>query len=125
MSAEEERILARLYEYQSKLLLKQAGIPVPEGEAVRTPDEAGAAAERLGCPVVLKIQVWVTEDEYKKQMGELEKGEHLITMWVIKNEFKGKKVVAKTKADGTVVAEEKEVWMPKRLSRGHFVYVVP
>ncbi len=52
--------MARLYEYQSKLLLKQAGIPVPEGEAARTPDEAGAAAERLGCPVVLKIQVWVT-----------------------------------------------------------------
>jgi succinyl-CoA synthetase beta subunit len=60
MSAEEERIVARLYEYQSKLLLKQAGIPIPEGDVVGTPEEARAAAERLGCPVVLKIQVWVT-----------------------------------------------------------------
>ncbi len=52
--------MARLYEYQSKQLLKRAGIPVPEGDAVKTPEEAGAVAERLGRPVVLKIQVWVT-----------------------------------------------------------------
>jgi len=52
--------VARIFEYQSKLLLKEAGISVPEGEAVSTPQEARRIAEKLGRPVVLKIQVWVT-----------------------------------------------------------------
>jgi succinyl-CoA synthetase beta subunit len=52
--------MARLFEYQSKKLLKQGGIPVPEGDAASTPEEARRIAERLGRPVVLKIQVWVT-----------------------------------------------------------------
>jgi len=52
--------MARLFEYQSKKLLKEAGIPVPEGEVATTPEEARRAAERLGRPVVVKIQTWVT-----------------------------------------------------------------
>ena len=52
--------MSRLYEYQGKKLLKEAGIRVPEGEVVSTPEEARNFAERLGRPVVLKIQVWVT-----------------------------------------------------------------
>lgn len=52
--------VARLYEYQSKQILKAAGIPVPRGEVVLTPDDAGRAAEKIGVPVVLKIQVWLT-----------------------------------------------------------------
>ena len=52
--------MARLYEHQSKRLLREGGIRVPEGEIAATPAEARAAAERLGPPVVLKIQVWVT-----------------------------------------------------------------
>lgn len=52
--------MARLFEYQSKRLLQEAGIPVPEGEAASTPEEARRIAERLGRPVVVKIQVWVT-----------------------------------------------------------------
>ena len=52
--------MARLYEFQGKALLKQGGIPVPEGGVASTPEEARAIAERLGRPVVLKIQVWVT-----------------------------------------------------------------
>ncbi|MGB6866255.1 MAG: ATP-grasp domain-containing protein [Candidatus Aminicenantaceae bacterium] len=52
--------MSRLYEYQGKKILRQAGICVPEGEVVSTPEEARDVAERLGRPVVLKIQVWVT-----------------------------------------------------------------
>ena len=37
-----------LHEYQSKALFAEFGIPVPEGHAAATPDEAVAAAERLG-----------------------------------------------------------------------------
>jgi len=52
--------VSRLYEYQGKKILREAGICVPEGEVVSTPEEARDVAERLGRPVVLKIQVWVT-----------------------------------------------------------------
>jgi succinyl-CoA synthetase beta subunit len=52
--------LARLYEYQSKPLLREAGIRIPEGEIAFSPSEARAIAEKIGKPVVLKIQVWRT-----------------------------------------------------------------
>lgn len=52
--------MARLYEFQGKKLLRETGIRVPEGEVVSTPEEARNVVERLGRPVVLKIQVWVT-----------------------------------------------------------------
>ena len=52
--------MARLYEYQSKKLLKEAGIRIPVGGVVSAPEEAFQAADQIGRPVVLKIQVWVT-----------------------------------------------------------------
>lgn len=52
--------MARLYEYQSKKLLKEGGVRVPEGSVAFLPEEARAIAERIGKPVVLKIQVWLT-----------------------------------------------------------------
>lgn len=52
--------MARLYEFQSKKLLEEGGVPVPRGEIARSPEEARAIAERLGQPVALKIQVWLT-----------------------------------------------------------------
>lgn len=52
--------MARLYEYQSKKLLKEGGICVPEGEVAFSAAEARAVAEKIGKPVVLKIQVWLT-----------------------------------------------------------------
>jgi succinyl-CoA synthetase beta subunit len=48
-----------LYEYQGKQLLAAQGIPVPAGEAAATPEEARAAAERIGGRVVIKAQVQV------------------------------------------------------------------
>lgn len=52
--------MARLYEYQSKKLLKEGGLPIPEGDVASSPSEAREIAERVGKPVVLKIQVWLT-----------------------------------------------------------------
>ena len=52
--------MARLYEFQSKRLLKDAGIRVPEGYVATSPDEAYRIAAKIGKPVVLKVQVWVT-----------------------------------------------------------------
>lgn len=48
-----------LLEYQGKRLFARYGIPVSAGEVARTPDEAVAAAERIGVPVVVKAQVQV------------------------------------------------------------------
>ena len=48
-----------LLEYQGKQLLRNRGIPTPEGEVAATPEEARAAAERIGGTVVVKAQVQV------------------------------------------------------------------
>jgi succinyl-CoA synthetase beta subunit len=46
-----------LYEYQGKELFRRFGIPVSEGRLATTPEEARAAAQELGGPVVVKAQV--------------------------------------------------------------------
>ena len=48
-----------LLEYQGKQFFAQYGIPVSQGEAVTTVDDAVAAADRIGYPVVVKAQVHV------------------------------------------------------------------
>jgi succinyl-CoA synthetase beta subunit len=48
-----------LFEYQGKQLFARYDIPVSPGEAVTTIDEAVAAADRIGYPVVVKAQVQV------------------------------------------------------------------
>jgi succinyl-CoA synthetase beta subunit len=48
-----------LYEYQGKQFFARYDIPVSPGEAVKTVDDAVAAAERIGYPVVVKAQVQV------------------------------------------------------------------
>lgn len=48
----------KLYEFQAKQVFAQGGIPVPRGEVVKTPEEAGRVAESLG-RVVVKAQVHV------------------------------------------------------------------
>jgi len=48
-----------LYEYQGKQFFARYGIPVSPGDAVTTVDDAVAAAERVGYPVVVKAQVQV------------------------------------------------------------------
>jgi succinyl-CoA synthetase beta subunit len=49
----------KLHEYQAKSLLRENGIPVPDGRAVDTPEEAEQAARGIGCPVMIKAQVLV------------------------------------------------------------------
>ena len=46
-----------LYEYQSKQIFAQFGIPIPKGTLANTPDEAATIAEKLGGTVVVKAQV--------------------------------------------------------------------
>lgn len=48
----------KLHEYQGKALFRAAGLPVPAGQVVTTPDEAARAAEAMG-RVVIKAQVHV------------------------------------------------------------------
>jgi succinyl-CoA synthetase beta subunit len=48
-----------LYEYQGKQFFALYDIPVSPGEAVTTVDDAVAAADRIGYPVVVKAQVQV------------------------------------------------------------------
>lgn len=45
-----------LPEYQSKFILEQLGLPVPQGRLAKTADEAIQIAKELGYPVVLKAQ---------------------------------------------------------------------
>ena len=43
-----------LFEYQGKQFFAQYGMPISAGEVVFSVDEALAAAERLGTPVMVK-----------------------------------------------------------------------
>ena len=76
--------MAKFFEYQGKAHLSKSGIPIPEGMAVKSPEEARQAAEKLGRPVVVKAQVWAggrgksgavkfadTPDEAQKVAGEI------------------------------------------------------
>ncbi len=47
----------KLYEFEGKSLLKEMGIPIPDGSVVGNVKEAAIAAETLGYPVVVKGQV--------------------------------------------------------------------
>jgi len=48
----------KIHEYQAKGIFKKSGIPVPDGQVVTTPDEAGKACQAVnGPPWVVKAQV--------------------------------------------------------------------
>ncbi len=47
----------KIHEYQAKAILAQYGVPVPRGEVARTPDEAEAAAKKIGGTLVVKAQI--------------------------------------------------------------------
>src|SRR5688572_690910 len=46
-----------LHEYQAREILKQQGVPVPDGAVASTPDEVAAITKQLGTKVVIKAQV--------------------------------------------------------------------
>jgi succinyl-CoA synthetase beta subunit len=47
----------KIHEYQAKALLREFGVPVPDGDVADTPAAARAIAQRLGGQVVVKAQV--------------------------------------------------------------------
>jgi len=47
----------KIHEYQAKAILREFGVPVPNGEVADTPAQAKAIASRLGGKVVVKAQV--------------------------------------------------------------------
>jgi succinyl-CoA synthetase beta subunit len=59
-----------LSEFQSKVLLDSFGIPVAHETLVQNVDEAMAAAERIGYPVVLKACSW--DLMHKSELGVIE-----------------------------------------------------
>jgi succinyl-CoA synthetase beta subunit len=74
----------RLHEHEAARLFQQAGIPVPPFAVAKTADEAVAASEKIGLPVVIKAQVLVgsrgkhggivtaeTIDEVRKKAGAI------------------------------------------------------
>ena len=90
-----------LLEYQGKQFFASYGIPVSPGEAVTTVDDAVAAAERIGYPVVVKAQVHVggrgkaggvklaeNVDEAREHAGNILgldiKGHVVKTLWIEK-----------------------------------------
>jgi succinyl-CoA synthetase beta subunit len=47
----------KIHEYQAKAILAQYGVPVPRGDVVYTPEEAEAAARKIGASAVVKAQI--------------------------------------------------------------------
>jgi succinyl-CoA synthetase beta subunit len=47
----------KLFEYQAKELFREAGLTVPQGVVIASPEEAAAAAREVGFPCVVKAQV--------------------------------------------------------------------
>jgi succinyl-CoA synthetase beta subunit len=47
----------KIHEYQAKAILREFGVPVPEGDVATTPADARMVAARLGGRVVVKAQV--------------------------------------------------------------------
>ncbi|HEX9327693.1 MAG TPA: ADP-forming succinate--CoA ligase subunit beta [Reyranella sp.] len=47
----------KIHEYQAKILLREFGVPVPDGDVADTPSQVREIAQRLGGKVVVKAQV--------------------------------------------------------------------
>lgn len=52
--------MARLFEYQGKMILQNSGVPIPRGKLASNPTEAAEAAGNINAPVVVKAQTWTT-----------------------------------------------------------------
>ncbi len=50
----------RLFEYESKRILKKYGILIPRGYITRSPEEAEAVSRKIGKPVAIKSQILVS-----------------------------------------------------------------
>jgi len=72
-----------LLEPEALALLQEYGLPVPRHEFVKTPEQALAAAERIGYPVVLKVvsPLILHKSEIGGVRTGLEDGEALAGAW--------------------------------------------
>lgn len=61
--------MARLHEHQGKQLLSSNGIKIPRGGIASDADQISEAINDIGCPVVIKAQVWTTK---RAQSGGIE-----------------------------------------------------
>jgi succinyl-CoA synthetase beta subunit len=138
-----------LFEYQGKLFFARYGIPISPGEVVFTVDDAVAAADRLGYPVVVKAQVLVggrgkaggiklatTSDEVRTHAGNILgmdiKGHTVERLWIekasdIEREYyasftldrAAKKHLGMLSAQGGVDIEEVAVSDPDAIAKIH------
>ncbi len=94
--------MARLFEYQSKALLKENKINIPRGEIAQSPQKAYEIAKNFGVPVVIKAQTWTTGRarsggiKFADTPEEAEKGASQIIGKLIKG-FKVEKVLVEEK----------------------------
>ncbi|MBY8983131.1 MAG: hypothetical protein KGD57_09295 [Candidatus Lokiarchaeota archaeon] len=72
-----------------------------------------------------QIQIWVSDEDYKNELLNLESGEHDIIIWVMKCEFEGKFFKTETTLSGDLLVKEKERADLTRLSKGNISYIVP
>jgi succinyl-CoA synthetase beta subunit len=52
--------MAKLHEYQGKKLLQGKKISIPNGGTAKSSSEVKSLAEKIGTPVVIKAQAWIT-----------------------------------------------------------------
>ena len=50
----------KLFEFEAKAILRQYGVPTPEGNIASNSDEAEAIAREIGRPVALKSQILIS-----------------------------------------------------------------
>ncbi len=80
--------MAKLHEYQSKALLKQAGIKIPKSQLVTDAESTLEVAKELGS-VVIKAQVWTTS---RAAQGLIQFAQTPDEAKLIANELLGRKV---------------------------------
>ncbi len=100
--------MPKLLEYQGKRLLRECGIPVPEGDIASTAKEARQIAEKLQKPVAIKSQIETTGRfkaggiKFADNAGEAEKA----TEELLGKEIKGLKVEKVLVEEKLPIAEE-------------------
>lgn len=90
-----------IHEYQSKAILRDFGVAVPDGEPAFSAEEAVAAADKLGLPVVVKAQIHAGG---RGKAGGVKLARTLAEVQAIAQELLGKTLVTKqTGPQGKVV----------------------
>ncbi len=89
----------KLHEYQAKQILRDFGLPVPQGEVATTPEGAKAIAERLGKPVVVKAQVHMGG---RGKAGGIKLAQDSDSAYAVAKEILGKRLISPQNPAGMV-----------------------